>query len=330
MLVFRIFKMVVFIIRFRKKQKKFNDYFIDKFLSPFEKQYQSNINPGTFHRIKEYYGYAIPLTCGAFASIYGRELSSQERENAILAAIITPLIDDFTDKNKLSIKQLDYLVSFPSNYIPTNLEEAVVRNILDHLMTTVSSPDGTIKEFKRTLAAQHWSEKQLDQTLPEDEIFRITWEKGGASLLLLHYMIKEIPDGQMIGVINQLGGAIQLCNDIFDFYKDMQEGVKTLATCSEDFAKLETLCFAECVKFNKMASGLNHKKNNLSLFIPFFSMVLGSGMVAVNKLSKLQQKLGGDPLSIRRVERKELVCDMEKTSNILRSIRYSYKIIKSA
>src|SRR5882672_11513902 len=102
MLLFRILKVFVFIFRFRKMQRRFNDSSIDKFLLPLEKQFQSKINADTFRRIKDLYSNAIPLTCAAYASVYGRKLSPQERENAGLAAIITPLIDDFTDKNGLS------------------------------------------------------------------------------------------------------------------------------------------------------------------------------------------------------------------------------------
>lgn len=327
MFLFRIIKVIVFIFRFQKTQNKFTKFSIDKFLLPFEQQYQSKINVDTLRRIREYYSKAVPLTCAAYASIYGRNLTPQERENASLAGIITPLIDDFTDKYRLTIQQVEHLVAFSGGH-PAHVEEAIVKSILNHLIKNVTSPEGTLKEFNRTLAAQHESEKQLSSDLPENEILRITFEKGGASLLLFHYLIEEIPGRQMIDVINQMGGTLQLGNDIFDVYADLHEGVKTIPTSCQDLTRLENLYLAECIKFYQMATCLNHKKKDLELFITFFTMLLARGMVALTQLSRLQRKLGGGPLSKHRVERKLLISDMEKPANLLRAIFYTWRIMK--
>ncbi len=318
-----VIKIHLFLYRFLRNQDKFNKKYIDNYLQAFELHYNSRIRPDTRKQIINYYSRTIPVICASYASIYGRKLSAIERENATLAAIVTTLIDEFTDKKLLPFAQLNELVSFSSGYLPNTLEEAVVKDILGILIKRVTSPEKILNEFRRTLNAQHWSEKQFSQEVPEDEILGITYEKGGSSFLLLHYLIRELPDEKTCQAINQMGGALQLCNDIFDVYKDFHEGVNTLPSRCDDYGAFEKFYLVECRKFTEMAAEIDQPEKNIRFFVTLITLIMARGTVALRKLAKLQRKSGGGPLPLETLPRKELICDMEKPLNFLKAITYA-------
>jgi len=326
MYALRLIQLFRFVSGFLEEQKLFNRRFIDPFLNGFYMQYNTRLGKDTVERIKNYYCLGIPLTCAAYARIYGRDLSDKERENAVLAGIITPLMDDFTDKKQMSPEALDELISFTNQHRPAALNEAIVKHILNILIGRVTSADDILFSFRKTVEAQHWSEKQLQPGTPDEEILAVTLEKGSWSYLLLHYLIEEVPSDQAVEVIRQMGGTLQLCNDIFDVHKDFLEGVKTIPNSCADYREFEKYYRSECVKFCVMAHSLPYKTADVGAFVSLICLVMARGIVALRMLSRLQKKLGGGPLPLEKLERKQLICDMEKPLNYLKTAWYARSI----
>jgi len=326
MYIFRLVRAVLFVRRFFKTQREFNDRFVDDLIGPFCKRYNVLLDPDVLNRIKKYYCIGVPVVCAGFAKIYGRDLTPAERENATLGGIITPLIDDFTDKKQLSPEQLETLLSFSARAEPASLEEAIVNGILVRLYERVSSREGTVDAFKRTLQAQQGSARQTGKGLPPSDLLKITMDKGAWSLILYHYLITEVPTQQTIGMIYQMGGVLQIAQDIFDVYKDFHEGVATLANTCGDYREFEQFYMAECRKFCVMARALPNRKADLEFFIVFTANSMARGIVALHRLGRLQRRMGGGVLAFDRIERKQLICDMEKPLNFLRMNWHGYRI----
>jgi len=328
MYTFRIIKVIWFFFEFILKQRKFNDLFVASFLLPFYEFYNTELAPAALKKIRTYYCFGVPLVCEVYAKLYGRRLSEAERENAVLGGIATPLIDDFTDNKQISREQLNSFLSFSERTNPGTLEEAIVNKILCRLHGSVSSPEGFTITFDHVIKAQIESEKQLGKDLSREELLKTTWDKGAWSHILFHYLIHEIPTQQAIDVMYQMGGVLQITQDIFDIWKDVSEGISTLATTCDDFVEFQRFYRAECIRFCRMTRKLPNKKTDTEFFIILFANIMARGMVALRMLEKLQSEMGGGILPYDKLERKQLICDMDKPLNFLKMIWYAYTLVR--
>ena len=325
----RVIKVIWFFFRFILKPRKYNDPVLASFLVPFYKKYNKELAPATLKKIRAYYCFGVPLVCEVYTRIYGRKMSEEERENAVLGGIATPLIDDFTDNKQISKEQLKSLLTFEERANPATLEEAIVNKILCRLHGSVSSPDGFANAFNQVIKAQVESEKQMRRGLSREEILKITLDKGAWSHILFHYLIREVPSKQAIDVMYQMGGALQITQDIFDIYKDVRDGISTLATTCSDFTEFESFYTKDCVKFCVMARQLPYKKSDLEFFIILFANIMARGIVALKMLEKLQEETGGGILPYEKLERKQLICDMDRPASFLKMIWYSYTLVRA-
>jgi hypothetical protein len=328
MYFFRVIRVICFFLRFILKQRKFNDPFIASFIAPFYELYNTELSPSALKKIRAYYCFGVPLVCEVYTRVYGRRMLEEERENAVLGGIATPLIDDFTDNKQISQEQLNDLLSFSERTDPGTLEEAIVNKILCRLHGSVSSPEGFVFAFNQVIKAQVESEKQLGNDLSGEELLKITWNKGAWSHILFHYLIREVPSQQAMDVMYQMGGVLQVTQDIFDIHKDVREGISTLATNYSDFREFEKFYRAECIKFCTMARQLPYNKSDLEFFIILFANIMARGIVALKMLSKLQEATGGGILPYEKLERKQLICDMDKPASFLKMIWFAYELVR--
>jgi hypothetical protein len=328
MYITRLVKVAQFVFRFFKYQRPYNDQFIADYLQPFYTQYGHDLPANIMEKIKKYYCLGIPITCASYKKIYGESLSDTEREYATLTGIITPIIDDFTDEKQLTDEQIESLTSHPAQYQPNTLEESIVKHILCELIEKVPSPEDFLYALNRTIKAQHQSVKQMDPTVTEAELMHITLEKGAWSHIFFHYLLSEIPTQQCIDMMDGMGAMLQMSNDIFDVYKDYKDHNKTIPNTCADYVAFEKYYLHECRKFCVAARAMPHKKEDLEFFITFIAFVMARGLVALQMLKKLQRKMGGGVLPYEKLERKQLICDMEKPINSLRTAWYTYKVVR--
>ena len=194
-------------------------------------------------------------------------------------------------------------------------------------LENVKSADGFLATLKKVIDAQHRSIRQTDFDVPRDELLQIALAKGGWSMVLWHYIIDEDPTPQIIQTLYLVGGIGQICNDIFDVYKDFKEGIATYANTCDEFRLLENYYIEKSKEFVKLVRALPYKRNDLIFFISFHTLGIARGIVALRMLSKLQLQLGGGVLPIGKLDRKTLICDMEKPINIFLMAKIAYKIL---
>lgn len=324
----RIVKVARFVFQFFKVQNEYNKHFIDAFLQPFHDEYQKSISANALKKIKKYYCLGIPVTCASYKKIYGKSLSDKERELVTLAGIVTPILDDFTDDKTLSDENIESLTSNPEGYTDRTVEESIVKTILCRLVNEVPDPEGYLHALNQTIKAQQVSVRQMAADVTEEELLQITLEKGAWSHILFHYLLNEIPTADTIAVLYKMGGLLQMSNDIFDVYKDYHEGIKTIPNVCKDFTVLEDYYMNGCREFCEKARALPYRKNDIEFFITFIAFVMARGIVALHMLKKLQKKSGGGVLPIDKLERKQLICDMEKPINGLKTAWHTYRIVR--
>ena len=329
MFLVRFIAMVAYIFRFLKKQHHFNQGFIDPYLGTISKNYPQPIDPEVLKKIKKYYCLGIPLTCAVYNQLYGLPLTRQEQINAVMAAIGTPLIDDFTDRKTLDNLAVSQLLLSPETYTPLTVEEATVKDIIISIKKNVPDPKAALQAFYQGVEAQQNTEKQLQPGLSQDELLQLSLEKGAWSHVIFHYLLNTVPTKQVVDVMLHMGGLLQMSNDIFDVYKDYKDGIFTFANTHTNFPQLEIYYTQECRQFCKNTRGLPFKHAQKERFIMFIAIIMGRGLVALRQYKNIQQKQGGGILQYDKLPRHQLITDMEKPINMWRTIFATHDIVSS-
>ncbi|MDA3615999.1 class 1 isoprenoid biosynthesis enzyme [Polluticaenibacter yanchengensis] len=325
---FRILNTALFTKRFFGKQNAYNGGFIDEFIQQQNTDFPGGLNDSVLKKIKQYYCLGVPITCEVYSLIHGRSMTVKERGLATQMGIITPVIDDFTDDKTLSETALDQLTQFPEAYSYNSPETEIVAKTLAGLKKELAYPEDFFKELRETIDAQHWSIKQMHLSTSTDELLKISLHKGGKSHVLFHYLLDEKPSKALDECLYSMGGVLQICNDIFDVYKDYQAGIRTYANTCTDYMAFEKWYIDACRDFCRKARALNYSRKNTERYILFFSAILGRGVVALKQLQAVQAGYPGQALPINKIERKALICDMEKPANLLKTLRYTEDIYR--
>lgn len=326
MFLLNLVKLIRFAFHFLKILRHFNERFIDSYLQPFYKKHHKEFQGSTIFKIKHFYRISILFCCAGYKKLYGGKLSCKEAEMAILTAILTPVIDDFTDENTLDRKSIDMLVDSTAEFEPKTMEEDVAKTLGSVLQSKAKNPVGFFDSIYKEIQAQHWSQRQMLPNVSRNELLEIALAKGGWYQVFCHYIIDEVPTQQTIDMLYLMGGIMQVNDDIFDVYIDYQDGIATYANTCDHYQDLENYYTGVCKKIFAKARDLPYKRQNIELFITIFSLILARGIVALRKLDKLQKHLGGGVLPFAQLDRKQLICDMEKPVNIFMMIFVAYQL----
>ena len=264
------------------------------------------------------------ITNDWFATLRGNKITAIEKERALFMGALTPLVDDLNDELKLGANQIWEMVESTENSELTNILLA------KHIYTKRQElgSNRILNQCDKALKAQEKSIQQLgDRLLSAEELNNIAYEKGGAATLLYRMALENDLKPEEKSAVMELGYLLQLTNDLFDIYKDLQNKQQTIYT---NFPNCEALhqYYVEqidCV-FNSFNS-LSYDKNCIDAFLKKISLIISRGLVASNQLREFQQK-NGKAFKLQKCKRKELICDMDNLKNIIKSIKYSVKLSK--
>ncbi|TAD85067.1 MAG: hypothetical protein EAY75_11990 [Bacteroidetes bacterium] len=327
--IFRLLSTARFIFTFIAQQKKLNAQFLPTYLAGFSHLPPGYIAADLRKKIELYYCLGIPLTCAVYNQLYHPQLTPTERQNAVLAAIATPLIDDFTDQKIMNTEQISQLILNPQNFTATTMPQAIVKDVLLHLTAHTTQPQQALQALNFALEAQLASQKQADANTPPSALLQLSLQKGAWSHVVFHHLITTAPSPQLTILLQHMGGLLQLSNDFFDVYKDHQEGIFTIANTCTNYTELINYYQQECKQFCLQARRLPYPKPQLERFVLFMSLIMARGIVALRQFQKLQHAQGGGLLQYAQLSRQQLIVDMEKPINIWRTATACYQITKS-
>jgi NAD-dependent DNA ligase len=117
-----------------------------------------------------------------------------------------------------------------------------------------------------------------------------------------------------------LGSLLQQVNDIFDVWKDLQSGISTFVTTANDIYTLKADFELQMKKVQQLLSNLSYKTKHKRACFFQFMILIGMGIVALNQYIALQNKNNGI-FEAANFTRKQLVCDMQKKSNLLKLMK---------
>jgi len=249
----------------------------------------------------------------------GQKLKKEEKLKTIYLGAFIPLFDDLTDDLKLTSSEI--FAAFNKEDLTTNRDVLIAKYLFGRLMENHGPNFKQI--FFVALKAQDQSLQQLEKKqLDDDELKKITKEKGGNSTLLHRLLLNDsLKPGEADAII-QLGYAFQQVNDMFDVYKDHKNEQQTLFTNSKNIKVNDDLYQTTIQEVTSRFLTLDYKKENIKKCLIQISTILGRGQVCIDQLKALQEKSGGT-FEIETFKREQLICDMEKLSNVFKSFNYS-------
>ncbi|MBI1221638.1 MAG: hypothetical protein GC180_03455 [Bacteroidetes bacterium] len=254
----------------------------------------------------------------------GSKLNPTEKRRAVYLGAISALVDDIADDLKLNSKQIRERIAALQSEDPIELHVASI--LYQKLVNTMESSEQVDALLEQVSIAQDASLKQESkQKLSEEELKKITFEKGGYTVQLTASFLDIKSSQEENEAFMAFGYNVQLIDDMFDLWEDRQSNRQTLYTNSADMCvnaeHFRKNIHQVCTKIMQIKSN----PKNLRHFLLFIVSFISRGMVCTDQLLALQEKTGL-PFKIDHFPRKDLICDMEKPRNILRSIHYSIKL----
>lgn len=315
--ILRIPALVFFLFKSYRIQKQFMEDTILHDLDDFIKNNDHTLSKNDLYKIRYYYGLAVPVIGEMYKQLENEQLTEQERKSLTYLGGTTGLFDDFFDEMNISISDLNEKLTNPSlNEVKSAKEKLFTQfylNALEH-----SNPERIKKYYLEGFEAQVQSLKQLDTELEQDEIIRITKQKGGIFILLYRSAIATDISEQEKDLLFHIGFLGQLENDIFDIYKDYVTGIKTLATTAKSIANLRLNYVTIMNTIFSMITQLDLPDKNKKKFSRLFSIVACRGLVCLDQLQKLETS----KFEISKFTRKQLICDMGTFRNTIKWIGY--------
>jgi hypothetical protein len=321
--IYTVFSKAFYIINTRKKETKW----AINYLREIEEKYKGRFDDLTFKKIYNSYAIYNPMMCDAFTLLHKRVTNREERKRLLHYFICSSVMDNFFDRKELTNEELLQISFSPDSYIPKNFDERIFLD--SHLLLKDFIKDKSYYDEVTHLLfnAQADSLKQFDTNISTDEIERITFSKGGNSVLLCHFYLDIDATKTEQQCWYQIGSIIQLTNDLFDVYKDIQDGSNTLPLRTNNAYGFDIFFNNLITDIQQQIQALPFQKKVKQSFSISMMGICAFGLIAIENLKRIQGNATTLP-DLKTLPRKELIIDMEKKSLLWRWIQLVYKYAK--
>ena len=295
-----------------------------EYLHMVELKFDGKFDQKTLEKVVKRYSIQQHFINDSFSSLYGRNNNANEKERNLLYFIMVSVYDDFFDDKTLTLEQIDSIFYHPDDYSAQIFFEKVFIYTHTRLLNDVADKAQYFKDFEGLHIAQKDSLEQFNPKVTDEALLSITTRKGGYCLLMCrHYLdTPYLPEADTTWYA--LGGVIQLTNDLYDIYKDMQEGIITLAVRAKQYEAIYALYHKHAEALNESIRQLpvtNTRKSDLSIIL---NVIAAFGYVALDNLARLQGNNASLP-AFETLARKELIIDMEKNVNRFKLLKFTYQ-----
>ncbi len=122
------------------------------------------------------------------------------------------------------------------------------------------------------------------------------------------------------------GALLQLENDLFDVYRDHRDGISTMVTKCSSISALRRLYLERWKLVKQSLAATRFSPRGKKRFLEILCGLVSRGLVCLDMLQKRETENRGlfDPSAFTR---KQLICDMEKPVNLLRTLHYYAAIL---
>jgi len=315
--------LLVRMIRNINRQKKFIREQIDPLIADARKLNDGSLDEADIKKLTGYYGLAVPEVLGeAFCALRGKGMNDTERLASTCQGAMTGLGDDFFDKQRLSDEAVRDFIERPEQFNGNSASEKLFLHFYKTALSKAPVALSMQMQLYKVFYAQLLSKEQGKGVLDYESIKDITLRKGAESLLFYRTAFGhplEIKEEKMLYC---LGGLMQLSNDIFDIYPDLQNGIATLVTTAEDIRRLRTFYLSLMKIGYRAAYQTKYARGNVKKFLDILSIgIFSRCLVCLDQLEQAQKRSQGI-FKAAQYQRKELVCDMDTARNKWRSVKF--------
>jgi len=308
-----------------KVQKNFINQTLVPDIEKSRKENDNSLNESDFKKITNYYGFAVPAIMGeGFCLLRGKGLTESERSALTYLGALTGLFDDFFDKKELAEHYLKNLADHPETAETRDANERLFVQFAQKALKSTFDPNVLKQAAKKVYEAQILSKKQAEKNLNQEEIKKVTLQKGGYSILFYRSVFEQPVQGIEKEMLYLLGGIGQLENDIFDIYKDYVNGIKTLPSTTTKIRELRETYITLMEKTFQLVHKTNYPLKNKKRFLRFLALIIARGFVCLDFLEKNEKKTN-NTFSIKEYNRQDLVCDMGTIRSNLKLMAYYLK-----
>jgi hypothetical protein len=304
--MFRLYRQV-------KKQERYLTGYLPNLLVEVAPEHREAFSGSHLKRITKYWQLALNIICDNLYTLTGKKLTNEEHKRIILLSVFGPLFDDLFDDNILDQQQIESLVADPAAYTPANKTDQLVKVLYLELLRLTPRREQFIAHLQ---AVSHWqreSLKQLTNSLTEEELLKITYNKSYFAVLLFCAVLDHYPEPKILDILYPAAGLMQLTNDAFDVWKDVHNGVYTLPNQYRDFDRLQELFLTETAKINHILSQLPYSAKAKENFAITIHSLHAMGWMSLEQLKHVTAGITSFE-ELKQLSRKELVCDMDRFS----------------
>ncbi|GAA4315338.1 class 1 isoprenoid biosynthesis enzyme [Compostibacter hankyongensis] len=279
-----------------------------------------HLSTNDLYRITKYWQLALNLICGGLYRLRGLPLTEAEQQRIMLLSIFGPLYDDLFDEKILCYEQIEALTKSPEGYIPHNAKDELLKKIYLRLLDVAPYPEEMKGHLFRVFIWQKASMKQLDPHIGEEELYEITYNKCYHSILLFCAVLDHPLTAEMQKMLYPMAGLLQLTNDAFDVYKDMQSDIYTLPNLYPDYKRLLHHFMNEVALFNERLMNLPFPGREKKIYSITVHALNGMGHMSLEQLS-IAGRYVSNAAGLKALSRKELVCDMDTFGQKIRWVK---------
>lgn len=320
---------VLLVVKQLNAQKNFIKKNIVPLLADARQHNDGSLSETDFKKITHYYGLAVPAILGeAFCLLADKSMTEKERWASTSQGAMTGLFDDFFDKDYMQDAEVKNKITATGIETPHQSNERLFDFFYKKALATVPDKNAMQQTLYAVYEAQVKSKQQTDPLLSIDDINNITNEKGGISLLFYRTAFEPPASKPETALLHQLGGIMQLANDIFDVYKDRENGIRTLITETGNIHSIRLLLNERLQYAYQKAYTLPYPAAAIHKFLCVLSIgIFSRCYVCLDQLEK-NEIFTNNKFQVHAYSRKQLVCDMDTKKNMLRSAAYHLKTIK--
>ena len=304
-----------------KKQHRFITAELGEILADAKQSNDGSLDASDFKKITHYYGLAVPAILGdSICALRGFKMTKKERLALTYQGAMTGLFDDFFDKFNMSDEQVKAFMEKPDELKGENSAEKLFLVFYKNALLNAHDPVLVSKYLRQVYQAQIESKKQVAPGLSVKEILDITLKKGGVSVLFYRAsMSHSFMEGEEL---NEMGGLMQFGNDIFDIYKDRISNIQTILTTAKKIEIVRQLFTNQMNKSFALTEQLSYKAKDKKKYLSLVTMSLCSRCFVCLDQLKMNEKATNFVFMPEKYTREQLVCDMDKGNNKLKTIKY--------
>ena len=305
-----------------RRQKSYVRKVLEPDISEAKKNNDGSLDEEDFQKIREYYGFGVPAIVGeGFCTLRGKAMGQKERMANSCQGALTGLYDDFFDKTNVDTDDILKMMADPAGYEATTSLERLFIHFLKRVHENLPDANRFNQAFQNVYEAQVETGQQLNESTSYDQIREITYKKGGHSLLFYRSVFENAMSKAERDAMYNVGALMQLGNDIFDVWKDKPQQIKTLVTTCRNIDDVRSLFNEQLKKSISLVYQTGFPEKNINAYLHKLLLGISRCWVCMDQLEQLEAKTDGI-FTPSEYSRDEMVCDMEKPVNMLKSIRY--------